>query len=130
MREGHLALFEICHPKRFFLSQKIYQNMVFIDVYEYFRLPMWSSGKESTSQCRRFRKGGFNPCIKKIPWRKKWQPTPVFLPEKFHGQRSLAGYIAHGVTESWAWLGDYVCMNVSILLCFFKEKCSSGIKNP
>ena len=27
-----------------------------------------------------------------IPWKRKWQPTPVFLPEKFHGQRSLAGY--------------------------------------
>ena len=30
--------------------------------------------------------------IPKIPWRRKWQPTPVFLPEKFHGQRSLANY--------------------------------------
>ena len=30
--------------------------------------------------------------IGKIPWRRKWQPTPVFLPGKFHGQRSLAGY--------------------------------------
>ena len=34
---------------------------------------------------------GFDPWIKKIPWRKKQQPTPVFLPEEFHGQRSLVG---------------------------------------
>ena len=33
-----------------------------------------------------------NSLVKKIPWRRKWQPSPVFLPEKFHGQRSLAGY--------------------------------------
>ena len=34
----------------------------------------------------------FNPRIRKIPWRRKWQPTPVLLPGKFHGQRSLVGY--------------------------------------
>ena len=34
----------------------------------------------------------FNPWVWKIPWRKKWQPIPVFLPGKSHGQRSLAGY--------------------------------------
>ena len=33
----------------------------------------------------------------KIPWRRKWQPTPVFLPGEAHGQRSLAGYTVHGV---------------------------------
>ena len=40
-------------------------------------------------QCRRHR---FNPCIGKIPWRRKWQPTPVFLLGKSNGQRSLVGY--------------------------------------
>ena len=39
-------------------------------------------------QCRR---PGFSPCVSKIPWRRAWQPTPVFLPGKFHGQRNLAG---------------------------------------
>ena len=37
--------------------------------------------------------------VRKIPWRRKWQPTPVFLPGESHGQRSLAGY-SHGVTKS------------------------------
>ena len=35
---------------------------------------------------------GFDPWVRKIPWRRKWQPTPVFLPGESHGQRSLAGY--------------------------------------
>ena len=47
-----------------------------------------SDGKESACQCRRPR---FNPWVKKISWRREWQPTPVFLSGKFHGQRSLAG---------------------------------------
>ena len=41
----------------------------------------------------------FNPWVRKIPWRRKWQPTLVFLPGKSHGQRSPVGSV-HGVTES------------------------------
>ena len=52
-----------------------------------------ASGKEPTCQCRRHRRCRFNPWVENIPWRRKWQPTPVFLPGKSHGQRSLAGYI-------------------------------------
>ena len=55
----------------------------------YIGLPWWLSGKESTCQCGRW---GFNPWVRKIPWRKKWQPTPLCLPEKSHGQRSLMVY--------------------------------------
>ena len=50
-------------------------------------LPRWLSGKESSCQRRRCK---FNPWVRKIPWRKKWQLTPVFLPGKCHGQRNLA----------------------------------------
>ena len=53
------------------------------------RLPWWLSGRESTCQCRRC---GFNPGIRKIPWRRKWQAIPVLLPGESHAQRSLAGY--------------------------------------
>ena len=49
-------------------------------------LPWWLSGKETTCQCRRC---GFYSWVGKIPWRSKQQPTPVFLPGKSHGQRSL-----------------------------------------
>ena len=48
------------------------------------------SDRESAWQCRR---GGFNPWVEKITWRRKWHSIPVFLPGKSHGQRSLAGYI-------------------------------------
>ena len=44
-------------------------------------------------------KSGFNPWVRKILWRRKWQPTPVFLPGKFHGQRSLVGYSSYGGKE-------------------------------
>ena len=49
-----------------------------------------ASGKESAGQCRRRKGCGFNPWVGKIPWSRKWQPAPIFLPRKFHGQRSLA----------------------------------------
>ena len=49
---------------------------------------------------RRLRRHGFNPWVGKIPWRRKWQPTPVFLPEKSHGQRRLAGCNPKGHKES------------------------------
>ena len=50
------------------------------------------SGNESACQCRRCKRLGFYPWLRKMPWSRKWQPTPVFLPGKFHGQRSLADY--------------------------------------
>ena len=44
-------------------------------------------------QCRR---PGFDPWVEKIPWRREWQPTPLFLPGESHGQKSLAGYSSRG----------------------------------
>ena len=51
-------------------------------------------------QCRRHRKHGFSSWFGKIPWRRKWQPTPVFLPAESHGQGSLVGYSPWGRKES------------------------------
>ena len=56
-------------------------------------LPWWLSDKESFCQCRRC---GFSPWVRKIPWRRKWQPTLVSLSGKSHGERSLAGYSPWG----------------------------------
>ena len=42
----------------------------------------------------------FEPRLEEIPWKRKWQPTPVFLPGEFHGQRSLVGYSPWGHKES------------------------------
>ena len=52
---------------------------------------------------------GFNPWVGKIPWRRAWQPTPVFLPEEFHGQRSLANYSPwdHKESDTTEWLPQY-----------------------
>ena len=61
-----------------------------------FGLPKWLSGKESACQGRSCRRCGFDPWVRKIPWRRKWQPTPVFLPGESHGQRNLAGYSPAG----------------------------------
>ena len=54
--------------------------------------PAGTSGKETTCKCRRHKRPGFNPWVGKIPWRRTWQPTPVFLPGESHGQRRLVGY--------------------------------------
>ena len=53
--------------------------------------PRWLSDEESACQCRRCKRSRFDPWVRKIPWSRKWQPTPVFLLGKFHGQRSLVG---------------------------------------
>ena len=62
--------------------------------------PGGASGKEPACQCRRQKRHGFDPWVGKIPWRRAWQPTPVFLPGESHGQRSLAGYSPQGCKES------------------------------
>ena len=56
--------------------------------------------KEYTWQCRGCKRYGFIPWVRKILWNRKWQPTPVFLPGKLHGQRSLVGYNPWGCKES------------------------------
>ena len=76
----------------------------------YMGLPRCRSGKEFACQCK---KCGFDPWLKKIPWRREWLSTPVFLPGKFHGQRSLVSYSPWGGKESDAI--EHACM--TILYC-------------
>ena len=52
--------------------------------------------KKFSCQCKRCQRPGFDAWVGKIPWRRKWQPAPVFLLGKSHGQRSLAGYSPRG----------------------------------
>ena len=56
--------------------------------------PDGSDGKEPACNA------GFDPRVQKIPWRREWLPTPVFLPGEFHGQRSLVGYSPQGHKKS------------------------------
>ena len=62
--------------------------------------PGGASGKEPSCQCKRNKRHGFDSWVRKIPCRRKWQPTPVLLPGKFHGWRSLVGYSPWGCKES------------------------------
>ena len=55
----------------------------------------------------------FNPWVGKIPWRRKWQPTPAFLPGDSHGQRSLCAFQSR-VTKSWPW-SDF-SMHVQVII--------------
>ena len=58
------------------------------------------ASKESACQCTRHRRHGFHPWVGKTPWRRKWQPSPVFLTGKSHGRRSLVGYSPRGDKEA------------------------------
>ena len=61
-----------------------------------------ASAKEPACQCRRHERHKFNPWVGKIPWKRAWQPIPVFLPGESHGQRSLVGYRLQRVGHDWA----------------------------
>ena len=94
---------------RFHLSQgqnfyNLYHKLLKLQIYYYMVSLIWgfaggTNGKESASQCRKLKRHGLNPWVGgEDPWRRKWQPTPVFLPGKSHGQRNLAGYSPWGLT--------------------------------
>ena len=53
-----------------------------------------ASGKEPACQCRRCKRHRFDPWVREILWKRKWQPIPVFLPGESHGQSNLMGYSA------------------------------------
>ena len=61
--------------------------------------PGGASGKEPICQCRKCKRLGFDPWVRKIPWKRAWQPTPVFLPRESHGQRSPMSYASWGHKE-------------------------------
>ena len=62
-------------------------------------LPRWLSVGKSICQCRRHGICRLDTWVRNIPWRREWQPAPVFFPEESHGQRSLAGYSPWGHKE-------------------------------
>ena len=61
--------------------------------------PGGDSSEDPSCQCRTHKRHWFYPWVRKIPWRRAWQPTPVFLPGESHGQRSLVGYSPWGRKE-------------------------------
>ena len=81
----------------YYWSNAILMHKVNGAIYQDRGLPRWHWGKESACQCR---KGRCDPWVRKIPWRRKGQPTPVFLPGESQGQRSLRGSSPWGRKES------------------------------
>ena len=61
--------------------------------------PRGAIDKELACQCRRHTRHRFSPWVRKVPWRRLWQSTPVLLPGESHGQRSLVGYSPWGHKE-------------------------------
>ena len=86
----------------------------------------WLTDKESACQYRRHK---FHPWVRKIPWRRKWQPTPIFLSGKSHGQRSMADYspwghkkVRHDLeTKQQQYTYIYVC--VCVCVCVYIYRC-------
>ena len=71
-------------------------HYIFVQTQE--KYPRWYNGKESAYPCRRQNRRRFHPWIRKSPWSRKWQPTPVSLPRKFYGQKGLGSYSPGGGT--------------------------------
>ena len=80
------------------LNSQLYSIDSFVCPYTSIGLPWWLSGNKSACQCRRL---SFNLWVRKVSWRRKWQPTPVFLPGRYHGQRSLGAYSPWGYERVW-----------------------------
>ena len=70
------------------------------DIGEVSEVPRCAVGKESVCQCRSYKSCGLDPWVKKIPWRRAWQPTQVFLLGESPEHRSLVGYSPRGCKES------------------------------
>jgi len=83
-----------------------------------------TNDKELAYPCRRHKRCGFDPWVEKIPWRRKWQPTPVSLPGESHGQRSLEGYsqsiVSQRVRNDWS---NLACMHkkFSNVFCRYRQ---------
>ena len=75
----------------------------------------WLSGKEPACQCRRC---DFDPWVGEIPWRRKWQPSPVFLPGKSHEQRSLLGSSPWGHKRVRYYLATEQQQQIFHFICF------------
>ena len=79
-----------------FKEQKLSKG-IYMQVVQENGIPWWLRQNRICLQCRRHR---FDPWVGKYPWRRKWQPTPLFLPGESLGQRSLTGYSPWGPKES------------------------------
>ena len=92
-------------------------------------LPAGASGEEPTCQCRRHKRGGFDPWVRKISWRREWLPILALLPGESHGQRSLADD-SPWLTQRWVWWSDLACtysLYLAFLFCSSNLQSTSGL---
>ena len=80
-------------------------------------LSWWLRWYRICLQCGR---PGFDPWARKIPWRREWLPTPIFLPREFHGQRSLVGYSPWGHKESY--MPEWLKLQLSLFILFISNR--------
>ena len=88
-----MLMFCCCYLLKVALLKHHLHTMEFIHfarTMQWLGFPRGSGVKNPPAVRESGRSHGFDPCVWKIPWRRKWQPTPVFLPGESHGQRSLA----------------------------------------
>ena len=84
-------------------------------------IPGGESGKESACQWRRFRRSEFHPWVKKIPWRRKWQPTPVFWHEKSYRQRTVHNPWGHKESDTTEQL------SITIVRLYFSDNNTTSL---
>ena len=105
---GFFTTVPLSKPPNLLRSHEFLRNLK-INMYPFFFFPkiphmvpsqMALVVKEPACQCRWHKRHGFDPWVGEFPWRRKWHPTPVCLPGKFHGQRILAGYSPWGRKKS------------------------------
>ena len=82
-----------------------------------------TSGKEPACQFRRRKRLGFNSWVRKIPWRRKWQPTPVFLPENPMDRGAWQATV-HGIAKSD--MTEHMCMHTHKHTCWTSQNMSHG----
>ena len=87
----------------------------------------WKMGFPGTCQCRRHKRRGFDPWIGKINWTRKLKHTPVFLPEKVHGQKSLKGYDLWGHKDMTEQLNAHT--HILKIICMIQD-CKELVCTP
>ena len=79
------------------------------------QFPGGTSGKEPAWKCRERKRCGFYPWVEENPWRRSWQPTPVFLPGESHGERTLVGCSPNGCRVGHDW-SDLACAHMTFVI--------------
>ena len=92
---------------------------------------MWLGGKEPACQCRRRRWCGFDPWVGKIPWRRKWQPTPVSLPGEIQWTAETGGLQSIALQRvRYNWVTEHTQDEIKVSLVFVLPGGSEGGSIP